>query len=367
MKLRILLVEDDEDSLNLLLQLLPKNLSGYDLEWDPCSDFKEAIQRLKTQSYDMVATDIYRDRKGEKKGSHYGDEKAFDIVRSIRGAKFCPILAFTDGSFPESFSEGPFIKIADKTRGDKSIVEKLTALLNTKVPSIARRLRDELDSSASTYLWGFLESNWEDLVQSGMLTEQVLERLIRRRAAVQIGRLVTANGQVGEVGVVEGLEFYICPSLSPGEYRLGEIVQQKGTKEFRVILTPHCQLVKQQGAPKPRAEFVLTAKTCAAKAKVAEACARDKGRLPRCLQSPADVGKPNGRYWFLPSFLSMPDLLCDFLQLESVPYDNLGREYDPFAVLDAPFAEALQSCFTRFYSAVGLPNLNPDRFAHLTK
>jgi hypothetical protein len=61
----------------------------------------------------------------------------------------------------------------------------------------------------------------------------------------------------------------------------------------------------------------------------------------------------------------MDSLYCDFLQLESVPHDTLETEYDRVATLDAPFAEALQSCFLRFYAAVGLPVLNAERFAHL--
>ena len=40
-------------------------------------------------------------------------------------------------------------------------------------------------------------------------------------------------------------------------------------------------------------------------------------------------------------------------------------EWVPFAVLDTPFAEALQSCFVGFYSAVGLPMLDPGRFGDI--
>ena len=65
-------------------------------------------------------------------------------------------------------------------------------------------------------------------------------------------------------------------------------------------------------------------------------------------QSPADFGVPHGRYWFLPGFLDMPHLYVDLMQIESLPTSTVGKEFHPFAVLDAPFAEALQSCFVRF-------------------
>jgi len=85
------------------------------------------------------------------------------------------------------------------------------------------------------------------------------------------------------------------------------------------------------------------------------------------MQSPVRDNRlqPEGRYWFLPGFLDMPDLYCDFLQLESIPYKDALDQHERFAVLDTPFAEAFQSCFTRFYSAVGLPILNVNRFQSL--
>jgi hypothetical protein len=91
------------------------------------------------------------------------------------------------------------------------------------------------------------------------------------------------------------------------------------------------------------------------------------GQLRRRIQSPAGMGSPAGRYWFLPGFLDIPDLYCDFLQLESIPYERLLKEFEAIAVLDTPFAEALQSCFTRFYSAVGLPSLKPERYRNFVE
>lgn len=94
--LHILLVEDDKENLDLLLQTLPDSLGGYGLEWEPCGDFAEAMKRIATRRYDMIVTDIYRDRPGHKKGIEIEDEKAGDIISGIRSKRFCPIVAFTD-------------------------------------------------------------------------------------------------------------------------------------------------------------------------------------------------------------------------------------------------------------------------------
>jgi hypothetical protein len=158
--------------------------------------------------------------------------------------------------------------------------------------------------------------------------------------------------------------------------RLGQILQRGD--DYRVVLTPHCHLVVQAGQNAPRADYVLAAKTVAAKAMFEAMPLRGNeaekiDNLRRRIQSPAGFGQPRGRYWFLPGFLAMPDLYVDFLQLESLEYSAIVREPEAegelewvtFAVLDAPFAEALQSCFVGFYSAVGLPSLDPRRFPDL--
>lgn len=59
-------------------------------------------------------------------------------------------------------------------------------------------------------------------------------------------------------------------------------------------------------------------------------------------------------------------MYCDLLQVESIPFLDAAAMYERVAVLDTPFSEALQSCFTRFYSNVGVPNLNIEGVVHLT-
>lgn len=369
--LEILLVEDDRENLALLRQTLPSSLLGYSLVWDPCDDFDEAVRRLNLRRYDLVVTDVYRDRPGTARGAQTTDDRAKDVVAEIRSKRFCPIIAFTAASRPESIKEGPFVQFADKSVGNSDIVAKLEGILGTGIPGIARRIHDEIDRATGSYLWEFLEEQWQRLKETGLTVEATLERVVRRRAALQIGRLRDAGGSTAEITSVEGAEFYICPPITMGEFRLGEIVKKKDTDEYRVILTPHCHLVIQPEAKTPRAEFVLTVKTVAAKGLIEKQPSpggneqKQIEALRRWVQSPAQLGQPSGRYWFLPGFLDMPDLYCDCLQIESLSLETLQQDFDRFAVLDAPFAEGLQACFTGFYSAVGLASLTPERFKRL--
>jgi CheY-like chemotaxis protein len=376
-QLSILLVEDDEENLNLLIESLPDQISSCQLVWDPCDSFDEAVQRIQERRYDLVVTDIYRDRTGVKKGIHSEDEWVRKIIDSIQQGRFCPIIVFTDGSAPQTFEKDqPFIKYADKSGGNEQIVERLEELLATEVLQLVRAIHEELDRTAGSYLWTFLNKHWSDLNAQGLSAPPIIERLIRRRASIQMSRLKPGTGNpkhLEEIKLVEGLEFYLYPSVAPDELRLGEIMRKKNTTDFRIILTPHCHMSIQPGDNNPRADYVLTAKTVqpeplvSKKLKKAKTDPEKMNIIRRAIQSPADVGRPSGRYWFLPGFLDIPDLYCDFLQLESIEYEELRDSYESIAALDTPFAEALQSCFTRFYSAVGLPGLDNQRFGHWTR
>lgn len=357
-----LLVDDDPETLKQLKELLPRQLENCKLEWETCGSFDDALHRLENRRYDLIVTDMA----SKVPGSSEVDYSGLRTVEMIRGKRFCPIVAYSTRSVPSELYPGEFVLFADKSKDEKPVVECVTLLLKRSIPQIARRLHDELDGIGGAYLWQFLEKNWKDLVKLGYAEPEVVERLIRRRAATRLARMASSEKELDNVA---GVEFYIAPKLSGEEYRLGEIVKKKNKDEFFVILTPHCHLTLQPGAKTPRAEFVLTVRTIPALqqlAKVKPKAEKDPtDAVRRLIQPGPQVGKPDGRYWFLPQFLGMPDLYCDFMQLESVPIDKLKSDFQPVAVIDSPFAEALQSRFAAFYSSVGVPNLDAARFHHL--
>ncbi len=369
-RLHILLVEDDPENLELLVNTLPETIGDYAVDWEPCPDFGRARELILSRRYDCIVTDIYRDRPNKKKGIDTDDNKASNLIEAARAHRFCPIVAFSDGSKPPAFPESDFVLFADKSAANDDILAKLRALLDTGIPGIARRLHDELDGITGRYLWGFLESTWQDLGRTGCHERRVLERLIRRRAAIQLGRLDSETNQSIEVSEVEGVEYYIYPPISPS-LRLGTVLRSKNDQGFSVVVTPHCHLQPQPGDQAPRAEFVLTVPAVNAAGLLGQKPLSGNSPqkklvdLRRRIGSPAMIGKPSGRYWFLPGFLDIPDSLCDFCQMKSIPFPEIEKHFDRIAVLDSPFAEALQSCFSSFYSAVGLPAIGQAFLAAL--
>jgi hypothetical protein len=236
---------------------------------------------------------------------------------------------------------------------------------------VARSLHDELDRYAGSYVWRFLADRWDALRKDHGLDTATLERIIRRRAAVHLARVDgTDNGDIAVRTEIDPADYYIYPPISKF-ISLGEIIKRKGTHEFRIVLTPHCFLVVQPGEEVPRATHVLTSLAVPAEDLRKNWKWEGKGEriaddIRRRTSFPAArAGLPEGRYCFLPRFLDIPDLYCDLMQLESIGIKTITDDFERIAVLDWPFAEALQACQSRLYGSVGVPLLGANSVSHM--
>ena len=367
----ILVVDDDNEIIEQLKKLLPKNVGANPVVWDYCNSFDDALAVLRRRRFDVLVSDIYRGREKGRKTIAEGDVRARELVDEIRARRSCPIVLFTDGQVPEDLVKRPFVWSADKGSVDflRSLLECISEAIATGLPEVARRLHDELDRYAGSYVWQFLAERWDDLKKNGLDTA-TLDRIIRRRAVTHLGRIDGSDGDIAPRAAIDPVDYYIYPPISE-HIRLGEIIRRKGTTEFRVVLTPHCFLVVQPGQKVPRATHVLTARTILAKEIGSNLKWSDKGdRLADELRKrtafpAAEIGKPPGRYCFLPRFLDIPDMYCDLMQLESLGFKTVVDDFERVAVLDWPFAEALQASLANLYGTVGVPSLDADSVKHL--
>lgn len=368
----ILVVDDDAEVIEQLKKLLPVNIGTNPVAWEYCGSFDDALALLRRRRFDVLVSDIYRGRDKGQKTIAQGDARARELVDEIRARRFCPIVLFTDGQLPADLVQRPFVWSADK--GVPKFEDRLSALIaeaiSTGLPSIARRLHDELDRYAGSYVWRFLADRWDDLKARHALDTPTLERIIRRRAAVHLARVDGTGDGVAARANIDPVDYYIYPPISKF-IRLGEIIRRKGTSEFRIVLTPHCFLVVQPGQAFPRADHVLTARALPATElredwKWASTDVEVADQLRRRTSFPAArTGVPEGRYCFLPGFLDIPDLYCDLMQIESLGIKTVTDDFERVAVLDWPFAEALQACLTALYGSVGVPSLSTVSVKHL--
>ena len=193
-RLKVLLVEDDSDDLKQFKRDLPDIFddNDVDVELDPCSDFDEAFQKSASSllRYDLIVSDVYKGSPEKK------DAAAIRIVEEYKSSgRFCPIVIFSSFTCPAGLKTGPFVKWADKGKsGD--IERAIKEILQTNVPQAARRLHDDIDQAAGSFLWAFLEDNWDRMNDGKLLDKDTIDRIIRRRAALQIGDFEPCRDQI---------------------------------------------------------------------------------------------------------------------------------------------------------------------------
>ena len=364
MNLHVLLVEDDVGDRNQLVRDLPGVFAekGIEAKIDVKESFEDGMSAAtdSTVRYDLVISDTYRGPVRDR------DAAVVRMVEEYRGGKFCPLIIISNGDCPAELKSSAFVKWVSKVN-PQDLSQAIFEMLDLGVPQLAKTLHDQIDASAGNYLWGFVEDNWPKLVDDARGDSNLLERLVRRRASLLISDLIPS--QYAAIESKYGFEYYIYPALDHDYFSLGDILRKKDVQgEFRIVMTPHCYLFKQAGQDRPRADYVLTIRTVLAedliKSKLQNAVGDDEQTQHRKIKnwtnSPAkEVGKPSGRHWYLPKFLEIPNLFCDFFQLESVKYEDLVSDYDSLATLVPPYAEAMQSCFLSFYGSVGIPNIDP--------
>lgn len=368
MRLQVLLVDDEPADLQTFVRDFPVVFeeAGISVDIHPVGSFDEAFKLSLDPSrrFDLILSDTY----AGKQSMH--DAAVIELVNSYRGVRFCPIVVFSASSKPEGLELGDFVVWSDKSKAGE-IENAIRDMLETGVPQAARGLHDDLDQLAGNYLWSFLDKNWDELKQGGHVEPEALGRMIRRRAALQLAELTYTETGSEPLKEVHGIEFYAYPPLNSSQYSLGEIIQNKTEpSDIRVILTPHCYLTIQKDQTKPRATFVKTIKAVPAgtllsqekrtNTKANELETRHK-KLRSFVTPPSkiEIGSPAGRYWYLPALLEIPHLYCDFMQVNSVVYRELGENYKSLAVLSPPYSESLQACYVAFHAAVGIPNIAP--------
>ncbi len=259
MQLQVLLVEDNADDMAAFRRDFPPVFAefGHEAEFHAAETFEKATELIDDRSrrFDLILSDTYR---GEHRNR---DAAVVAMVNKYRGGRFCPLVVFSASPKPAELTAGSFVIWADKAT-TQGIENGIRQMLRTGIPQMARMLHDELDRLAGSYLWEFLEANWARLEEGGHVEQQVLARMIRRRAALQLAEISFTEQGAQHVADVSGVELYIYPPINDRHYSLGEIVRRRNdANDIRVIMTPHCYLAIQPNQTTPRAEYVVTVKT----------------------------------------------------------------------------------------------------------
>ena len=130
-KWQLLVVDDDCEICQEVQEFLGRETIT---ELDGCPevqtliDFDEALPMLATRRFDLLILDV-------REGSHSDkreEEKGTETLKDIRQRCFIPVVFYTGLPGQVSHLESPFVKIAEKTDGLPSLLEKIKAIFETR-------------------------------------------------------------------------------------------------------------------------------------------------------------------------------------------------------------------------------------------
>ncbi|MDQ7833499.1 MAG: hypothetical protein RDU30_17350 [Desulfovibrionaceae bacterium] len=351
--IKCLVIDDDEEFLDGFEEYINSNITACNLEWDKETSFTTGLDLINSRQYGLVVSDVYSD-------SRQQFPTGTEIVNLIHKKKYVPIILISGGSVPADFSEKQFIRFVDKSERDK-LPKTINEIISTNIIQAKKRVFDDIEKDATGFLWDFLDKKWDIIKDTSLNDPDLMYRFIRRRMAQLLSN--AARHASNDISFVDSSDYYIYPHMPNESYRLGQILQKATDFKYFIVLTPHCQLY-QNTKSAMKAEMVLLAPLISADVFFKINKVKEK-KLSHWIKHPHDEGSPSGRYFFLPHFFEMPDMLADLHSVLSIPTSEVTCSYHRFAMLDTPYSEALQSQFIRLFSSVGVPALNPVLFRHI--
>jgi CheY-like chemotaxis protein len=361
-----LFVDDDAEVCDQVKEYLEgeaiTNLTEY-LQVETLTDFADALKVLEARRVDLLILDVRLQALGEDVG--------ITTLEAIRQRCFVPVVFYTGLPHVVRNLETPLIRVVEKTMGLPHLLETVRSVFATQLPAVNRALIRHLETVQRDYMWDFVATHWQQF--SDIPDRTALAYLLARRLAMSLSgpgirQLVQDLGNSTGTAAVEGrvhpMQYYVMPPVESapltGDLYQGQIEERTG---YWVLLTPSCDLVEGR----EKAEWALLTR-CVALTEQAEYqkwldCLPEPsktvdGKLRALLQDNRQNGQAE-RFYFLPSALTLPNLVVDFQQLVTLPRDQMDS-LQRLASLDSPFAEALIARFTRYFGRLGTPDLDID-------
>ena len=377
-----LFVDDDPDLCRQVEEYLDGELVGGSddvLRVQAISDFNSALGELETRRIDLLILDVRvgpydqeRPDDGNTEGAeNLVEEEGIRIIAAVRARRFVPVVFYTGLDYKVRAMESPVVRIVEKTEGLPKLLLTIRQIFDNALPQTNRALVHHLESVQRDYMWGFVAENWNSFTEGADRRE--LAYLLAKRLAISLsgpGIQQLAQDMGDTTGAftsderVHPMLYYLLPPVEPaplaGDIYYGAISEQTG---YWILITPSCDMV----AGREKADFMLFARCLHLteqpeftgwKTGLPEPSNNAKQRLESLIGNNRRGGQPE-RFYFLPGALTLPDLVVDFQQLETLPRGKTSG-LDRRASLDSPFAEAFLARFARYFGRLGTPDLDVD-------
>ena len=377
-----LFVDDDLDLCRQVEEYLDGEvIVGSDdvLRVQAISDFNSALSELETRRIDLLILDVRvgphdqepPDDENTEGSEDLAEEEGIRIIAAVRERRFVPVVFYTGLDYKVRAMESPVVRIVEKTEGLPKLLLTIREIFDTALPQTNRALIHHLESVQRDYMWGFVAENWNSF--AGSADRRELAYLLAKRLAISLsgpGIQQLAQDMGDTTGAftsderVHPMLYYLLPPVAPaplaGDLYHGTI---SGVAGYWILITPSCDMV----SGREKADFMLFARCLHLtdlpeftgwKAGLPEPSNNAKQRLESLLGNNRRDGQAE-RFYFLPGALTLPDLVVDFQQLETLPRVKASG-LDRRASLDSPFAEAFLARFTRYFGRLGTPDLDVD-------
>ena len=348
MGIRILMIDDDEKLCKQTEKILYEKVILNDrITLEYSCRFDEGEQKLKEKNYDLLILDLYKGEPGV--GSQPGEY----ILQRIKKSFFIPVIFFSAVTKPIEDLKSHFVRVVNKNRGNEALEKEIELVLESELHQIRRRIHEYVTKSTTSYLWDFVEKQWNFLEKGEdkvSLDYILMRRLANSLSKEQIGEFLKNHDIKNDE--THPMEFYVYPPVRD-EYEMGDILNKEG---MFFVLTPSCDFVERNGR---KAEKTMLLKIVLLKnTKEYESFKISKSNNKRWELKEVIASKKD-RYFFLPKTPFMDHSVIDFQDMIVIPTSELGQ-YEKVAKIDNPFAEAVLSKFIRYYNRVGFPDINSD-------
>ena len=362
-KINLLIVEDNTEQIKLYRDTIDdfNRMSNIEIKVEISNNLKDGLEQIMNrEGFDAAIIDLRLDSTDTE-----GSGK--QIIREIKGNLRFPIFVVTGypGDLDEDLSEeNYFYRIYERTEDTHEVLKEITDIYKTGITRIMGS-RGIIEEKLVKIFWGNIAENmgyWKN----GIIEEEKVEKILSRHILAYLTESLKLTEE-GEFEKCHPAEVYIIPPVKTYCFT-GDILKNKNTEEYFLILTPACDMVLRKKKENVECETYTNAEKIILVKLIkfnqnsdVRAYIDDPNNKTKIKAVESYIkNKKKERYYFLPSFGSqIPVLLIDFQDINGINPEDLNT-YDRVASIHEPFLKDIIVKFTSYYARQGSPDLDID-------
>ncbi|MEU2483554.1 response regulator [[Kitasatospora] papulosa] len=379
----VVIVEDNEDFRKDVEDQLRRSDVAYGRapRVIPVAEFSQAEEVLSAQTVDVVILDV-RDDEGR-------DDAGELILDNLKSTRFVPVVFYTAYTERvEPLAQPPVVQVVGKEEHTDVLINAVKAAFDSGLPIAVRGLADHVREVTREYLWD-ISKQWASL---GNYDAEEKITFLTARLTRSLELTLSLDGEDrlrGPVGRALELpsnwhpsRIYVIPPIGDN-FDTGDLLLHADTQRYWVQLTPGCDLANGKAdrhllvAASPllevdpfRAWSVIEPEWRSIEKAIPPRGGwnpEEKGRRMKLKKNSSDLRAESrriilgrhDRYFHLPQFFTVPDLLID-LQHVKTPTESEMGEYARISGLASPWPQVLVNRYNRQTGRMGFDDPDAD-------